>query len=526
MTTWTHQWQEVADSVANEGGAKLYAFLAHTDITQQLLEVADEFPKSVALWDNGRPITYEELIRDIKSFAVNLRRVGVFEGDRVVMFMPNSIELVQAFFSCLFLGAIAVPLNPALGLQEREQIFANVHPNKILSLRDVLGNDPQVMVMSPEGGEVAFPDLRGRESDDIIPVAIQSHRIAVILYTSGTTGMPKGVVLTNLNLLMSTVSYQRIFRLSHRDRTLVAVPLFHVTGLVGQMLAILLVGGTVFLLRKFSAGQYFGQIRSHRITFVFAVPTILTLAFYQYNGDITNFETLRVIASGGAPIATELVSRILDVFPNAKFFNTYGMTEVASPATILPAELARAHMDSVGFPVPGMQLRVVGLDSQTDQGPGRTGELWVRGPMMTPGYWDHPEATGRAFCNGWLRTGDLASIDAQGLVRIDGRIKEMINRGGEKVYPADVERPLLQHPAIMQAVVFGVPDDIWGERVQCAVCFKPGMSATGDDLAYWLKQRVARFKVPDHFLILAQLPLNANGKVDKQWLIAQARPCH
>ncbi len=515
MTIWAHQWQGVADIVDSSGNESgIYPFLASTDIIHELLHVADNNPKAIAIGDADRTITYQSLIAAVRSFAGRLHRNGVSEGDRVVFSMPNSIEFVIAFFACCFVGAIAVPLNPVLGSQERRKIVLAACPKLILTLE----KHSRIVCRTAEETAVTSWELYNNKSGRSELPAVQHDRVATIMYTSGTTGVPKGVVLTNRNLLISVISYQRIFHLSPYDRTLVVVPLFHVTGLVGQLLAVLLMGGTVVLVPKFSAGLYFEQVRAHRISFIFAVPTILTLGLYRADNHVSGIKSLRVVASGGAPIAEDLMARIVDGFPEAQFYNTYGMTEVASPATILPPEAVRNHLDSVGLPVPGMHLRVAALDDGVDLGPGQLGQLLMRGPMVTSGYWNNRAETEKAFRDGWLQSGDIAAIDSDGFVRIGGRIKEMINRGGEKVYPADIERPLLEHPAVMQAAVYGVPDEIWGERVYAAVSFKPGMSAEKEELTAWLENRVASFKIPEEFFIFRELPLNMNGKVDKQVL--------
>lgn len=520
MKVWTHQWQEVAKIIGSPGDEMgVYPFLSSTDIIHELLGIAARYPNAMALWDDGKEMTYNELITAIQSFATCLHRNGVSDGERVVLFIPNSVGLVIGIFACFYLGAIAIPLNPVLGRQEREKILTDAMPRVVLTwFKDEHHRQAQMYLCTIDDVTVDSWNLQNSEVACGTPVPVQPNRIAIVMYTSGTTGVPKGVMLTNRNLLISTVSYQRIFHLSNKDRTLVAVPLFHVTGLVGQLLTILLVGGTVVLVSKFSATKYFDQLRTHKVSFIFAVPTILTLALYREGRRASETRALRVIASGGAPIAADLVERIFDVFPEASFYNTYGMTEVASPATILPAEVARDHVNSVGLPVPGLRLRVVGSETSRDLGPEQVGQLLMQGPMVTPGYWNNHCETERAFRDGWLYSGDLASIDVEGYVRIEGRIKEMINRGGEKIYPADVERLLLSHPAVMQAAVYGIPDEVWGERVYCAISFKPGMSVEIAELEAWLENRVARFKIPENFVVLPELPLNVNGKINKQLL--------
>ncbi|MCY0899308.1 MAG: class I adenylate-forming enzyme family protein [Firmicutes bacterium] len=513
MMMWSYHWPEVADIHANQEGG--YAHLDHTDIPHAFYRLARENSRRLALREDGDEWSYEQLLGAISGMAARLRQQGIGEGERVALVLPNTMEFVAAFLATLWVGAMAVPLNPALGVDEFRHVLADARPRMLLHLAKTV---PELPILAD--CEVLGLDRRRwpmASSEPPAPAAVNPDRVAVILYTSGTTGQPKGVMLTHRNILTSVTTYQRIFHLNRDDRTLIVVPLFHVTGLIGQLLAVLLIGGAAVLVRKYHASHFMDLLYQQDITFLFTVPTILTLAFLRDKGWAVP-RRLRIIASGGAPIAPALIAQIQETLPDCAFYNTYGMTEVASPATILrPADWGQ-HPSSVGLPVPGMTMRIVDINEHKPLFPNEVGELWMRGPMVTPGYWNRPDVTAETLKDGWLRSGDLASIDSAGYVTIHGRMKDMINRGGEKVYPMDVEGPLGEHPAVMEVAVYGVADAVWGEHVACALSLKPGMAATAEELGRWLQSRVARFKIPTEYRLWPELPRNANGKIDKRRL--------
>ncbi|PSR22489.1 MAG: hypothetical protein C7B45_06615 [Sulfobacillus acidophilus] len=512
MYSWTHDWPEVAQIVGVE---HLYPHLENTDIVREWHAMALRFRDRLAVQDDRGEWSYGRLVQAVEMMAARLTELRVKEGDRVFLALPNSVEFVVSFFASLWVGAIAVPVNPGLGQEEMVRVIDDAKPRVFVYLasESVQPLEYPEMILWPLDvhdlfdGRGLVPQLAARNAD----------RVAVVLYTSGTTGQPKGVMLSHRNILTSTTTYRYVFHLNETDRTLIAIPLFHVTGLVGQLLACLLVGAAVVLVRKYSARQYMEWVNSERISFIFAVPTILTLAFLREQ----NWQTpshLRLVASGGASITPTLIARIQELLPHAAFYNTYGMTEVSSPAAILPPQCVSAHRGSVGLPVPGITFRVVDWNTGVDVGPDQPGELWMRGPMVTKGYWQRPDVTREVLAGGWLHSGDIASCDGEGFLTIHGRIKDMINRGGEKVYALDVERPLGEHPAVMESAVYGIDSAVWGEEVACAISFRPGMRASAEELNAWLRPRVARFKIPTAYRVWRELPRNANGKIDKRRL--------
>jgi long-chain acyl-CoA synthetase len=337
------------------------------------------------------------------------------------------------------------------------------------------------------------------------------------MYTSGTTGRPKGAMGTHLGIISSNVSFERCMGLRDGDRTLVAVPLFHVTGLIGQFLSMAFVGGTTVIMRTFDAAEAVRLLDAERITYMIAAPTVFTM-MRQQPGYRAAGQTLRRVGYGGAPTPPDGIVAMREWLPTATLQNAYGMTETCSPTTVSPPGEELGRISSVGWPVPIADLRTVDVESGRECEAGEVGELWVHGPMVVPGYWANPEATASSMGDGWLRTGDLAKIDADGYVTVMDRLKDMINRGGEKIYCVEVEDVLCAHPAILEAAVVGVPDAMYGEAVKACVVPRPGAAVDPEDVRRWVAARLAKFKVPREVAVADALPRNPNGKVIKSAL--------
>ena len=342
---------------------------------------------------------------------------------------------------------------------------------------------------------------------------------ALLLYTSGTTGRPKGAVATHGNVVHSCLTFERLYDLRDGERSLVVVPLVHVTGLIAQLCAMTTVAGTVVLMPRFDAGEALRLLAAERITHLVAAPTVYVMLMARPDYRAVALPRLRILGYGGAPMPSDTVRALREWLPGARLHNTYGLTETASPATCLADADALARIDTVGRPVPVGECRTVDPASGRDAGARQVGELWVRGPMVVAGYWRNPAATAATIVeDGWLRTGDLATIDADGYVAIRDRIKDMINRGGEKVYCVEVEEVLCAHPGVLEAAVVGLPDPVYGESVKACLVARPGTRLDADDVRAWARARIARFKVPEVVEIVDTLPRNPNGKVMKALL--------
>jgi long-chain acyl-CoA synthetase len=488
---------------------------------------ADRVPDREAVVARDRRLTWRELRAEVDRTAAALHaRHGVKPGDRVALLLLNSVELCVGVLACARLGAVAVTLNTKLRAQELSFMLQNSGA-RVLLMHDTLWDEiaPIRATIPCEAIYVAGRTPAGTERLDALlmeraalpAVNVGEEDVAFIMYTSGTTGRPKGAMGTHLGILSSNVSFERCMGLGAGARTLVAVPLFHVTGLIGQFLSMAFVGGTTVIMRTFDAAEAVRLLDAERITYMIAAPTVFTM-MRQQPGYRAAGRTLRTVGYGGAPTPPDGIVAMREWLPNATLQNAYGMTETCSPTTISPPGEELRRISSVGWPVPIADLRTVEPDSGRECEAGEVGELWVYGPMVVPGYWANPEATAASMGDGWLRTGDLAKIDVDGYVTVMDRLKDMINRGGEKIYCVEVEDVLCAHPAVLEAAVVGVADATYGEAVRACVVPRGGATVDPEDVRQWVAARLAKFKVPREVTVMDALPRNPNGKVIKSAL--------
>jgi acyl-CoA synthetase (AMP-forming)/AMP-acid ligase II len=437
-------------------------------------------------------LSYSELWDRAARVAGGLRALGVQRGDRVAIRLGNGVDWVLAFFGAILADAIVVPVNTRFTEEEAGYVVTDS------GARYVFAPDAAL----PDGDALVIDD-----QDLADPAAI--------FYTSGTTGFPKGAVTSHENFLSNAETCRRALSAepgAEPLRTLISVPLFHVTGCNSQLLLAMYTGGTAAIMPAFEIGAFLRAIEEERIDVMITVPAIYWLAINQPAFADTDVSHVRSVAYGGAPIAPDLVARLAKAFPRARLGNGFGLTETSSVSTFLPHEFV-AHADSVGFPAPVCDVRLdaVGADG--------TGELLVRGPNIVSGYWNKPEATAQAFVDGWLHTGDLAQIDDEGLVYLVDRVKDMINRGGENVYCVEVENALAGAPGVYEAAVLGVPDEMMGEKVGTVIVPMPGVSLDVPAVLGYLGAHIADFKIPEYVAVSATpLPRNPGGKLLKRRL--------
>jgi acyl-CoA synthetase (AMP-forming)/AMP-acid ligase II len=382
--------------------------------------------------------------------------------------------------------------------------------------------EPEVeYVLKDSGARFVFaPGERLPDGSPFVHDDIGSDDLAALFYTSGTTGFPKGAMTTHANFLANTETARRVCRLppeGHGIRNLISVPLFHATGCNSQLLVTAEQGGTSVIMRTFDVQAFLRAVRDERINVLVSVPAIFWFAIQQPNFSDFDMSEVRWLSYGGAPIAPALVHQIIQKFPNARVGNGFGLTESCSISTFLPHEYAAEHADSVGFAAPVVDLDLFEPDPNSG-----VGELLVRGPNVVPGYWNKPEATAETFVNGWLHSGDLARIDAQGLTYIVDRKKDMIVRGGENVYCVEVENALQAHPSVFEVAVVGVPDAMMGEKVGAIIVPVPGSQIDPAEVREFARQRLADFKIPQYISVRNELiPRNPAGKILKPALRAQ-----
>ncbi len=476
---------------------------------------------------DGR-FTWAELEAQVAVIAAGLRSQGVGCGDRVLLLLSNRAEFVIAFFALVRLGAIAVPVSGRSSLPEVSYVAQQCGAIAVLTEAEFLSLVPDLvevpklrlrvsLQLDTRADWLSWAALHGDHlsmgSDCAVPV---EEDTAVILYTSGTTGRPKGAELTHLGIVHSTMHYASCMGLGALDRSLVAVPLSHVTGLIAQLCTMALVHGTVILMGGFKAATFLPKASSERMTHTVMVPTMYQLCLMQADVATYDLSHWRIGAYGGAPMVPATIAAIAKAWPGLRLMNAYGATETTSPATIMPPTDTAKRPDSVGRAVPCAELQVVDSNGQALPS-GGIGEIWIRGPMVVKAYWNNPTATAQAISNGFWRSGDIGRIDSEGYVQVLDRIKDVIIRGGYKVYSSEVEAVLLEHPAVAEAAIIGVPCDILGERVCAFVCLRT--IASEKALLDWCKERLSDYKVPEQWCMGTEpLPRNANGKLMKKTL--------
>lgn len=473
-------------------GALHYLDLPHSVLDMLQTRVQSDPSHEAVVELDGDRVNYQQLWDRSARVAGGLVAEGVTRGDRVAIRLGNGLDWVLAFFGTLMAGAVVVPVNTRFHETEVGYVLTDSGATYVFEP----GHD------LPDGRAHVHENLR---LDDL----------AAIFYTSGTTGFPKGAMTTHECFLSNVETCRRVVQLGGREiRNLVSVPLFHVTGCNSQLLPTCELGGTTVIMPTFDVKSFFTAITEERINLLTSVPAIYWLAMNQPNFaelDVTNIHWL---VYGGAPISRDQVLRIKDAFPNALLGNGFGLTETSSLATYLPHEYSVEHADTVGFAAPPIELDLFEPDPHTG-----AGEMLIRGPNVVSGYWRKPEATEETFTKGWLHSGDVALLDADGFCTIVDRKKDMVNRGGENVYSIEVENVLAGCPGVFEVAVVGVPDDVMGEKVGAIVVPMPGTEFDPGTLAAFAADRLADFKVPQYVQVRADpLPRNAGGKVLKNRL--------
>jgi len=351
-----------------------------------------------------------------------------------------------------------------------------------------------------------WPDSAGVDEEDT----------AMILYTSGTTGRPKGAMLAHCNIIHSAMVYETCMQLTRADRSIAAVPLGHVTGVVANIMAMARCAGALIIVAEFKAAEFLRIAARERITHTVMVPAMYNLCLLQAHFESHDLSHWRIGGYGGAPMPTATIEKLATTIPGLKLINAYGATETTSPSTLMPGDLTAAHLDSVGLPGPGAWIVV--MDAAGRELPrGDIGEIWIGGAQVIKGYWNNPKATAESFTGGFWHSGDLGAIDADNFVRVFDRQKDMINRGGLKIYSAEVESVLASHPAVVESAIIAKPCPVLGERVHAVIVTREAVD--GATLRAWCAERLSDYKVPETMALRSEpLPRNANGKVMKRQL--------
>jgi long-chain acyl-CoA synthetase len=460
-------------------------------------------------------LDYSELQEAVGRVTSMLSSLAVAPGDRVGVMLPNVPAFPMAFYGALGAGAVVVPMNPLLKAREIEFYLSDSGAKVLFAWYAAAGEAAKGAAAS--GTRVITvdePDMRSLLAG-LFAVHARAARAddddAVILYTSGTTGRPKGAQLTHANLTRNAeLTAATLIGSGPDDVVMGCLPLFHVFGLTCGLGATMAGGGTLTLLPRFDPAQALGIIARDRVTIFEGVPTMYAAMLHHPSSADADASSLRVCVSGGAAMPVEILHGFEKTF-GCMILEGYGLSET-SPVASFNHPNAERKPGSIGTPVAGVEMRLVGPDG-ADTPAGEVGEIAIRGHNVMKGYWRKQEATAEAIPDGWFRTGDLARVDADGYYFIVDRKKELIIRGGYNVYPREIEEVLYEHPAVAEAAVVGIPHDQLGEEVGAAVALKPGAAATPEELQAYVKERVAAYKYPRHLWIEAELPKGPTGKI-------------
>lgn len=518
------------DNTEIEGNGRI----GKSSLTSLLCKSAEEFPNQKAITVSGKyQLTHSQLQATVNSCAARLRGAGVGHGDVVALAFPNSIEFVVLLMAVIRARGVAAPLNAAYTAEEFEFYLAD-SKSKLLLL-PLEGNTAaqtaaakiglplancRFNLLSDGSGSVEFvSESHGFDLDlDETKNSSDIHDdMALFLHTSGTTSKPKGVPLTQLNLAASTLHIKDTYELSSSDTTVIPLPLFHVHGLVAGLLTSLVSGASVVLpaAGRFSASTFWSDMRTHDATWYTAVPTIHQILLERHaTKPEDQYPELRFIRSCSASLAPIVLERLEGAF-GAPVLEAYAMTEASHQMTSNPLPHRGQRKPSSVGKATGIELAILD-ENGVAQPPGYTGEVCIRGINVTKGYQNNPEANETAFQFGWFHTGDLGYLDDEGYLFLMGRIKELINRGGEKISPFEVDAVLLSHPAVAQAVAFAVPDEKYGEQINAAVVPVDGVSVIEEDVISICKKNLAAFKIPKRIFVTDSLPKTASGKIQRR----------
>ena len=477
----------------------------------------------VAIVSAGNELTYDEFERNINALAHALVDAGITKGDRVAYLGENHPAFLEVFFAATQIGAIFVPLNTRLAAPELQYALEDsgasmlVHAEALtdLALRSAAGNNKLLLVTGDGPGSAESISLASFRSDvsEFIDAAVGEEDPAIILYTSGTTGHPKGAVLLHRNMIWNSFNAIVDLDVTSSEKNLLIGPMFHVAALGMGAFPVLLKGGTLILETAFDPARVLELIETLSVTMMSGVPTTFQLLSEHPNFASTDMSSIRTFTCGGSAIPM----RVIDAFEERglSFTMAYGMTETAPGATILPTRYSRSRAGSAGLQHFFTDVRVV-KDDGTDAEQGNIGEILIRGKNVIEEYWNRPEASRDAFIDGdWFRSGDMGYFDEEGFLFIADRLKDMIISGGENIYPAEIEQLIMELEQISGVALIGVPDDKWGEVPWAIVTVFPGATTSLEEVRAHVDGRIARYKMPKNLIVVDDFPRTGSGKIRK-----------
>lgn len=488
-------------------------------IRQILEEQADRFGKKSAIIFKGQGISFEQLRDRVLRLAQILQEKGIKPLDKIAVYLPNSPEYIYSYLASFCLGAVCVPLDYMLKEDELTSCLSHSEAKILIAKKKTDVDLIQVQKSVANLKTLFFLEeveqiISQPETMSLPEISIEENDPALIMYTSGTTGKPKGILLNYKHLNGSPLAMKYFVDLNENDIKLAAIPLSHIGGFIYIQNCIHF-GITLILMERFNPFEFLENISRHKVTCFHIVPAMYTAILTLKEIERFDLSSLRWMVVFGAPSSPEILKRFHQYCTNAQLLNGWGMTETCPPNTVTP--LGSNKIESVGKPSTSCEIKI--FDEQDREIPvGQIGEIVIRGPYIMAGYYKDPQGTAEVIRGGWLHTGDLGHFDEEGLLYIVGRKKEMIKVGGQIVYAPEVEAAFHKHEAVAEVAVVGIPDKLRGEVVKAFVVLKEGTIVTVEDLRYFAREHLAHFKVPQTIELRKELPKNRTGKVDKEAL--------
>ncbi|KPJ61900.1 MAG: hypothetical protein AMJ42_00590 [Deltaproteobacteria bacterium DG_8] len=497
-------------------------------IGEMLTKSAQEFPDKIAIICDGKWVTYRELNSRVNQLAHGLLSRGINRNSRVAILMYNSIELVEIYFALAKVGIVGIPLNFRLTGPELSYSIENSDATVLImeeefestinQLKSQLPKIEHFITVEKKPHKVGeYYNLYHNQPDYEPGIKVKPEDESFVIYSSGTTGKPKGVVLTHKNHFWNTINYTIAYQMDKNDVELALTPMFH-SSTLGRIFTYVFTCSTFVTSHRFDPEHVMELITQHKVTSITQTPTMYAGLLNLKRTERYHTSSVKRIVSGAAPIFPEMKGELAHLFPNAGIFDLYGLTEASPGVTILGPHDPPEKGTSVGKPMMSVSIKIV--DEEGKEIPsGGSGEIICRGPNVMKGYYNNPAATQEVLKGGWLYSGDVGKIDQDGYLYLTGRKKELIISGGENIYPAEVEAVLQRHPFILEAAVIGVPDEYWGESVKAVVVPKPGKTLTDQEVFEYCKSQLAHYKKPKSVEFIDALPKNAAHKVMKTELL-------